>query len=263
MATIETQVDFDAENLEQQEEQQQETQLENKETDTQQEGAKEQQQDGSDDSKEGAEDGAETEQEQTEENADSTNTIDKTLEDTKKSVDDAAKTLSDKGIDYNALTKEYEEKGELSADTYKQLADAGFPKAVVDTYIRGIEAANEGYAQAIYAAAGGQKEYNKLTEYVKSKGQDAVKDFNDAVMNGSVGTMKMIISGLQAEMKLRNGTASKTILGKGGSVAPTGFATEADMTKAMDDPRYGVDEAYTENVTKRLAKSKFISFGRG
>ena len=37
---------------------------------------------------------------------------------------------------------------------------------------------------------------------------------------------------------------------------------EIDMDKAMDDPRYGVDEEYTKQVTKRLSKSKFFSFGR-
>ena len=257
MATIETEVDIDAEDKE---EEQQSTE-EEKVTDTPKEGEdkeEEQQQEEAEDTKDG--DGAEKAKE---EEADNTKTIDDTLKQTKDSVDEATKTLSDKGIDYNALSKEYEEKGALSDDTYKKLADAGFPKAVVDTYIRGIEAANEGYAQAVYAAAGGQDEYAKVQAYVASKGKDSIESFNEAVMNGSVATMKMIISGIKAEMQLRNGTNGKTILGKGGSAAPTGYSSEADMVKAMDDPRYGVDEDYTEKVTKRLAKSKFITFGRG
>lgn len=265
MSTIEVQEPNDASvDVEKQEQQNQEG-LEHKETDTHEEGEQEQQTGdgaGEEDEEDEEENGEESEKQTDEERADETKTIDDSLKQTKKSVEDAAKTLSDKGIDYNALTKEYEEKGELSADTYKKLADAGYPKTVVDTYIRGIEAANEGYAQAIYAAAGGKDEYAKLSSYVASKGQEAVDAFNDAVMNGSVATMKMLISGLQAEMKVRNGTAKSSLLGKGGSATSVGFANEAAMEKAMDDPRYGVDEDYTASVTKRLAKSKFIHFGR-
>lgn len=196
------------------------------------------------------------------EKADESKALEESLKATKESVDEAAKTLSEKGIDYNALTQEYEEKGVLSDETYKKLADAGYPKAVVDTYIRGIEAVNEGFATAVYAAAGGKEEYGKLAKYIESKGQEAVDGFNDAVMNGSLSTVKMLLAGFKAEMTLRNGTQKASVLGGGTGANTSGFANEAAMEKAMDDPRYGVDEEYTKMVTKRLSKSKFFSFGR-
>ena len=196
------------------------------------------------------------------EKADESKALEETLKSTKESVDEAAKTLSEKGIDYNALTQEYEEKGVLSDETYKKLADAGYPKAVVDTYIRGIEAVNEGFTTAVYAAAGGKEEYGKIAKYIESKGQDAVDGFNDAVTNGSLSTVKMLLAGFKAEMTLRNGTQKASVLGGGTGASTSGFANEAAMEKAMDDPRYGVDEEYTKMVTKRLSKSKFFSFGR-
>ena len=200
--------------------------------------------------------------EKEDEKADESKALEETLKSTKESVDEAAKTLSEKGIDYNALTQEYEEKGVLSDETYKKLADAGYPKAVVDTYIRGIEAVNEGFTTAVYAAAGGKEEYGKIAKYIESKGQDAVDGFNDAVMNGSLSTVKMLLAGFKAEMTLRNGTQKASVLGGGTGASTSGFANEAAMEKAMDDPRYGVDEEYTKMVTKRLSKSKFFSFGR-
>ena len=144
----------------------------------------------------------------------------------------------------------------------KKLADAGYPKAVVDTYIRGIEAANEAFVNSVYTVAGGKAEYDKLSNYIQSKGKDAVEGFNDALMNGSLSTVKMLINGFKAEMTLRNGTQKASVLGSGSPAGTSGFANEADMDKAMDDPRYGVDEEYTKQVTKRLSKSKFFSFGR-
>ena len=249
MATIEVQEP--AENTEQAEEEQQQEQQQ-QENNTTDENSND---DNSDDTKEPAETN-------NEEKADESKVVEDTIKATKESVEEATKTLSEKGIDYGALTTEYEEKGALSEDTYKKLADAGYPKAVVDTYIRGIEAANEAFVNSVYTVAGGKAEYDKLSNYIQSKGKDAVEGFNDALMNGSLSTVKMLINGFKAEMTLRNGTQKASVLGSGSPAGTSGFANEADMDKAMDDPRYGVDEEYTKQVTKRLSKSKFFSFGR-
>lgn len=256
MATIEVQEP--AENTEQAEEQQQQEQQEQQQEQQQQENNttdENSNDDNSDDTKEPAETN-------NEEKADESKVVEDTIKATKESVEEATKTLSEKGIDYGALTTEYEEKGALSEDTYKKLADAGYPKAVVDTYIRGIEAANEAFVNSVYTVAGGKAEYDKLSNYIQSKGKDAVEGFNDALMNGSLSTVKMLINGFKAEMTLRNGTQKASVLGSGSPAGTSGFANEADMDKAMDDPRYGVDEEYTKQVTKRLSKSKFFSFGR-
>ena len=258
MATIEVQEP--AENTEQAEEQQQQEQQEQQQQEQQQQQEnnttdENSNDDNSDDTKEPAETN-------NEEKADESKVVEDTIKATKESVEEATKTLSEKGIDYGALTTEYEEKGALSEDTYKKLADAGYPKAVVDTYIRGIEAANEAFVNSVYTVAGGKAEYDKLSNYIQSKGKDAVEGFNDALMNGSLSTVKMLINGFKAEMTLRNGTQKASVLGSGSPAGTSGFANEADMDKAMDDPRYGVDEEYTKQVTKRLSKSKFFSFGR-
>ena len=259
MATIEVQEP--AENTEQAEEQQQQEQQEqqqqeNNTTAEKNTGDDENSDDGN------SEDAKEPAETNNEEKADESKAVEDTIKATKESTEEAAKTLSEKGIDYGALTTEYEEKGALSEDTYKKLADAGYPKAVVDTYIRGVEAANEAFVNSVYTAAGGKTEYDKLSNYIQSKGKDAVEGFNDALMNGSLSTVKMLINGFMAEMTLRNGTQKASVLGSGSPAGTSGFANEADMDKAMDDPRYGVDEEYTKQVTKRLSKSKFFSFGR-
>ena len=256
MATIEVQEP--AENTEQAEEQQQQEQ-EQQQQEQQQEENNTTDENSNDDNSDDTKEPAET---NNEEKADESKVVEDTIKATKESVEEATKTLSEKGIDYGALTTEYEEKGALSEDTYKKLADAGYPKAVVDTYIRGIEAANEAFVNSVYTVAGGKAEYDKLSNYIQSKGKDAVEGFNDALMNGSLSTVKMLINGFKAEMTLRNGTQKASVLGSGSPAGTSGFANEADMDKAMDDPRYGVDEEYTKQVTKRLSKSKFFSFGR-
>ena len=258
MATIEVQEPAEQQE-EQQQEQQQQQQEETVDTNTDETTETEEQEVDDDDDNDDAKESAETKDD---EKADESKAIDDTIKATKESVEEAAKTLADKGIDYGALSGEYEKNGVLSEDTYKQLADAGYPKAVVDTYIRGIEAANEAFVNTVYTAAGGKAEYDKLSKYIESKGKDAVEGFNDAVLNGSLSTVRMLINGFKAEMTLRNGTQKASVLGGNAGNGNSGFANEAAMDKAMNDPRYGVDEEYTKQVTKRLSKSKFISFGR-
>lgn len=262
MATIEVQEP--AENTEQAEEQQQQEQQEQQQEQQQENNTTDEKNTGNDENSDdgNSEDAKEPAETNNEEKADESKAVEDTIKATKESTEEAAKTLSEKGIDYGALTTEYEEKGALSEDTYKKLADAGYPKAVVDTYIRGVEAANEAFVNSVYTAAGGKTEYDKLSNYIQSKGKDAVEGFNDALMNGSLSTVKMLINGFKAEMTLRNGTQKASVLGSGSPAGTSGFTNEADMDKAMDDPRYGVDEEYTKQVTKRLSKSKFFSFGR-
>lgn len=259
MATIEVQEP--AENTEQAEEQQQQEQQEQQQQEQQQQQENNTTDENNDDDG-NSDDTKEPAETNNEEKADESKVVEDIIKATKESTEEAAKTLSEKGIDYGALTTEYEEKGALSEDTYKKLADAGYPKAVVDTYIRGVEAANEAFVNSVYTAVGGKAEYDKLSNYIQSKGKDAVEGFNDALMNGSLSTVKMLINGFKAEMTLRNGTQKASVLGSGSPAGTSGFANEIDMDKAMDDPRYGVDEEYTKQVTKRLSKSKFFSFGR-
>jgi hypothetical protein len=262
MATIEVQELAEEEQMDTEQQQQETTETNNTDTDEQvEEKVEETTESNNEDESVSEEDAKDPAPKENEEEADESKALEETLKSTKESVDEATKTLADKGIDYNALTQEYEEKGALSDDTYKKLADAGYPKAVVDTYIRGVAAVNEAFTDAVYSAAGGKAEYSKLSKYIESKGQDAIDGFNDAVMNGSLSTVKMLIAGFKAEMTLRNGTQKASVLG-GNSGVTSGFANEAAMEKAMDDPRYGVDEEYTKTVTKRLSKSKFFSFGR-
>lgn len=184
------------------------------------------------------------------------------IKETQEAVNNAAELLNDKGLNYDALVSEYDQNGALSEDTYKKLADAGYPKNVVDTFIRGVEAANTGFTNAVYGFAGGKEEYEKVTAYVTSKGKAEVEAFNSIITNGSLASVKMMINGLKAEMTMRNGTARGSLLGGNGGGIVGGFANEAAMEKAMSDPRYGVDAVYTKEVEQRLIKSPFISFNK-
>lgn len=109
MATIEVQEP--AENTEQAEEQQQQEQQQEQQeintTDEKNIGDDENSDDGN------SEDAKEPAETNNEEKADESKAVEDTIKATKESTEEAAKTLSEKGIDYGALTTEYEEKGKM------------------------------------------------------------------------------------------------------------------------------------------------------
>lgn len=62
--------------------------------------------------------------------------------------------LASRGIDFDAIGDEYELNGRLSEKTLQQLEKAGYPKSVIDNYIRGIEAEAQNFANALYNHVG-------------------------------------------------------------------------------------------------------------
>lgn len=187
---------------------------------------------------------------------------DKIIEEVKQAEEELKADLTTKGIDFENCAKEYQEKGALSEETYTKLAEAGYTKAVVDAYIAGVEAKAEAVTNAILKSVGGQAEYDKIAAFIQAKGNAAVDAYNALVDGGNVTAISMFLNGVKAEMIYTKGTANRTILGGQGNTAVKGFESEAEMTKAMNDPRYRTDPEYAKKVALKLSKSSFVKFGR-
>lgn len=182
------------------------------------------------------------------------------VDETTQSLQDAEKLVAAKGFDYATLTKEYEENGKLSDATYKALEEKGLPKEMVETFIRGLEATSQLFNKTVYEYAGGVKEFEKLQKYVEAQGEESVKGFNQMIESCNLQGIKLLIKGIKAEMTLKNGTQNSSVLGSGNVGSVSGFTNEAEWIKAVDDPRYGEDEAYTKRVAERLMKSSFVEY---
>lgn len=168
--------------------------------------------------------------------------------------------LASRNVDFKALENEYNEKGALSEQSLKQLADAGYPKEVVDAYINGVQATQEKFYNTVVGFAGGEQEYAQVAQFVQSQGDQAVKDFNDAINSGNLGVINMVIQGVKANMKMINGTSNPTILGQSTGATmdnQAGFVTKDQMIEAMSDPRYAKDPIYRNQVAQKVLNSNF------
>lgn len=168
--------------------------------------------------------------------------------------------LETKGVNFDEVANEYNQQGALSKETLAKLESAGYPKALVDSYIQNLERTVEDYSRAVYEFVGGQEEYEKLAEYVRTKGDEEVNAVNEVINSGNLNAVKLVLAGLQAERVKVHGTNNKTILGgdAGTPNSPQGFANKQEMITAMRDSRYGKDKEYTKEVESKVIKSNFF-----
>ena len=175
-----------------------------------------------------------------------------------KAEEEVKSDLTSKGVDYDALVKEYEDNGKLSDESMKALKGAGYPEAVVNAFIKGFEAQVNEFTNAVYKIAGGEAEYGKLCTFIKGLGEADVQAFNETINSGSLTQLAALINGYKAQMTTKYGTSNRSILGGANTVETKGFNSKDAMVKAMNDPRYGTDMAYTEKVQRMTMQSTFL-----
>jgi len=166
---------------------------------------------------------------------------------------DAAEVLAGKGLDINTFSQEFQNAGALSDESYAKLETAGIPKAMVDAYIAGQAALGEQRNAQGYEIAGGKDEFAKMTEWAKTGFNAAeIAAFNTAV-TGTAEQMQLAVAGLRARYEAANGREPGLLGGKPGNAGAPGYASRAEMTSDMKDPRYAKDPAFRAKVEAKLA----------
>lgn len=189
-----------------------------------------------------------------------TNTVQEAFAQQQQATEELQKDLAERNVDFKALEDEYNKNGQLSSASLEALANAGYPKEVVDAYISGVEATQEKFYNAVVGFAGGEDEYRQVAQFVSSQGDKAVQDFNDTINTGNLGVINMVIQGVKANMKAVNGTTNQTILGQstGGTADNTNtYLSKQQMLDAMNDPRYDKDPIYRKQVEQKIINSNF------
>lgn len=168
--------------------------------------------------------------------------------------------LVSKGIDFEALSQEYQEKGELSEQSVKLLEDKGYPKALIDSYIDNLNMRAEMFVNTVLSHAGGEQAFGNLKEFVKAQGEEAQDAFNAVLQTGNLALIKAHITGIQAQMGQAYGTQKPTIMGVGEVSQGTslGYESKEQLVEAMSDKRYGHDKKYTEEVQKKVINSNLF-----
>tara|TARA_R110000851_G_scaffold241170_1_gene393791 strand:- start:1342 stop:2112 length:771 start_codon:yes stop_codon:yes gene_type:complete len=154
-----------------------------------------------------------------------------------------------------SASEEFFEKGELSEETYKSLEANGIPKEMVDMYVNGYEAVANQQQQTLMQEAGGKENYEAMSEWAATSLTDQEQEvYNNTVESGDVNAATMAIRGLYARFQSDGGTPVSLVQGDtSGTSGAMPFSSSKEMTIAMQDPRYGYDNKYREQVSQRLS----------
>jgi len=165
--------------------------------------------------------------------------------------------------DLSRYTEEFLANGELSEDTYKELAEQGFDKSVVDAYVQGQQALRDREVNSVYEAVGGKDTYSEMIAFAKENyTPEQIEGFNAAVGSGNQSQIMFAVNALKSQYEAAKGspiqgrklTGNTTASGSGGV---KGYATKSEMMKAMSDPRYYTDPSYNKMVAEKVALTTF------
>lgn len=171
----------------------------------------------------------------------------------------ARELVTSKGIDFDALTQEYNSLGGLTPKSYEALEKAGIPKETVDAYVAGQMALVDKYQSEALDMVGGRETYNEMAEWARNNltpGQ--LQTYNNAVGSRDVDVIKFAVQALKAQYENANGYSPKRQLmgstnSSGESIKP--FMSRTQYVDAIKDPRYERDSAYRAEVVERLQRS--------
>ena len=158
----------------------------------------------------------------------------------------------------------YANEGQLSPDTIEQFKEMS-SNDLVNAYIA-IQENNPnqgGYSEdltdaemnSVYNSAGGEAEYNRLTEWAADNLPETKLDaFNNMIDQGNATAIQIAVSGLRSEYEAQEGYEGRMLTGKAAR-AVDGFRSQAEVVRAMSDPRYDTDPAYRQDVYDKLERS--------
>ena len=197
-----------------------------------------------------------------EETQETTTEVDTPVEDnpieTQKETDKVIKEeLETKGLSFDEFAEEYQTTGTLSPESINKLEQAGYPKAMVDAYIAGLEAQANKFVDTVKSYAGDK--WDNIVELVKTQGQEAIDGFNATLNTGNLSQIKLMINGLLAQHKTQFGTSNPLVTGMPtATTSQSGFTSKQEMVTAMADKRYGRDMSYTREVQTKVKMSNIF-----
>ena len=154
---------------------------------------------------------------------------------------------------------EYQDKGELSQNSYDELGKMGLDKNLVDGYIAGQEAIANTEVQTVHNLVGGTDNYNKVIEYAKGNLNEAEQNaFNETLETGSIEQVKFAVQAIASRAGV-NAEQPQTMI-NGDSIETNSdiFESSAQVIDAMNDPRYAKDPAFRKLVEEKIARSTAI-----
>lgn len=193
----------------------------------------------------------------TEQSVDPVSKAEEKQEQPKSDLDIATKAVDSAGLNMETLSEEFAKDGKLADGSYQSLEKAGIPKEYVDRFIAGQQAIADQQSATVKNLVGGTEAYDSMSDWAGQNLTETEKQaYNTAVNSKDLEAVKLAVVGLKARYAQSTGSEPTLVEGKASPSAEQGFASWAQVTQAMSDPRYAKDPAYQAEVKNKLANSK-------
>ena len=105
-------------------------------------------------------------------------------------------------------------------------------------------------------SVGGEAEYGKIIDWAgKNLNQESIDAFDSVVETGNVQMIKLAIAGVKAQYEAENGSEGRMLTGKPPKSSSDTFRSQAELVRAMSDPKYDNDPAYRQDIIDKLDRS--------
>jgi hypothetical protein len=172
---------------------------------------------------------------------------------------DVEKTVTDAGLNMSELEAEFSKDGKLSDASLEKLEKAGIKREQVDVYIEGQKAIAAQVTKRIADSIGGEENLNAALEWARENLSPAEIEAADKTIQMGEAQAKLVLAGIHSKRIAAVGQEPSRINGaSGGRGADVqGYQSTAQMIADMNSAKYKTDEAFREQVSRRVAASQF------
>lgn len=168
--------------------------------------------------------------------------------------------LDNAGVDYDALSQEFWQNGDLSDESYDVLERAGIPRSIVDSYIDAQMAMVDNQRNAIMSEVGGPDGYAELTAWAADNLDQSEIDYYNSVIDGNdFDAIKMLVRSVSARRDASEGVEPSRNLSGGLSGGAGGvYESVSQLMSDMQSKQYETDPAFRAQVESKLARSNIL-----
>lgn len=166
-----------------------------------------------------------------------------------------AEAPKSEGPNFDKFSQQFADDGSLSDESFSELEGMGYPREMVETYIKGMQSAQTADTDAVMSVAGGSEGYQELTEWAKANMETNELELYNNMVGTSTDNAKMAVEWLMSKREASGGVEPTLLSGKSAAPAKDEFRSTAEVVAAMKDARYGKDSAYTKDVEEKLGRS--------
>ena len=155
--------------------------------------------------------------------------------------------------------------GKLSEESIEELSKMD-TRELIEQYVSFFAQSQDAAAQAeisqeqvksVHALAGGEQGYGELMTWASSNlDASEIDAFNNVAESGNVAALRFAVEALNNRRVSSEGYEAPMVTGRKASSAPKAFRSNAELSRAISDPRYSTDPAYRADVEAKLMNSK-------